>query len=128
MQLHMCGPPPPPCNEERLRTIHALDAVSPVIRSELLDAPPDPEINSILKLVASIFEAPAALVALFDDSRIFIRDSEVWVRALWARGRTAAGRGRRGQSKERSRGPSASAGHKASGPSCLGQAPSQARS
>lgn len=33
------------------------------------------QVESILKLVASIFEAPAALVALFDDRRIFIRDS-----------------------------------------------------
>ncbi|KXZ51728.1 hypothetical protein GPECTOR_11g175 [Gonium pectorale] len=44
--------------------------------ADAIDAPPDPEIASILKLVQSIFEAPAALVALFDDRRIFIRDAE----------------------------------------------------
>ncbi len=61
----------------RLRTIDALKTAGSVrMDAEALDAPPDPEIASILKLVQSIFEAPAALVALFDDRRIFIRDSE----------------------------------------------------
>lgn len=61
----------------RLRTINALKTAGSVkMDADAIDAPPDPEIASILKLVQSIFEAPAALVALFDDRRIFIRDAE----------------------------------------------------
>ncbi|KAG2501254.1 hypothetical protein HYH03_001061 [Edaphochlamys debaryana] len=76
-QFHICGPPPPPCDEMRLRTINALKSAGHVkMDADAIDAPPDPEIASILKLVQSIFEAPAALVALFDDRRIFIRDAE----------------------------------------------------
>lgn len=56
--------------------MHALNAVTPMLDPSLLEAPPDPELNTILKLVAAIFQAPATLVALFDDKRIFIRDSE----------------------------------------------------
>ncbi|GLI66067.1 hypothetical protein VaNZ11_009786 [Volvox africanus] len=76
-QFHVCGPPPPPCDDMRLRTINALKSAGSVrMDAEAIDAPPDPEIASILKLVQSIFDAPAALVALFDDRRIFIRDAE----------------------------------------------------
>ncbi|GLC34060.1 hypothetical protein PLESTB_000832900 [Pleodorina starrii] len=76
-QFHICGPPPPPCDDLRLRTINALKSAGSVkMDADAIDAPPDPEIASILKLVQSIFEAPAALVALFDDRRIFVRDAE----------------------------------------------------
>ncbi|KAG2432963.1 hypothetical protein HXX76_008691 [Chlamydomonas incerta] len=76
-QFHHCGPPLPPCDDMRLRTINALKTAGSVkMDADAIDAPPDPEIASILKLVQSIFEAPAALVALFDDRRIFIRDAE----------------------------------------------------
>ncbi|PNH11410.1 Mitogen-activated protein kinase kinase kinase 13-A [Tetrabaena socialis] len=75
-QFHECGPPPPPCDDLRLRTVAALSTCGVSLDVDQVDAPPDPEIASILKLVQSIFEAPAALVALFGDRRIFIRDAE----------------------------------------------------
>ncbi|GFR42473.1 hypothetical protein Agub_g3381 [Astrephomene gubernaculifera] len=76
-QFHVCGPPPPPCDDLRMRTVNALKTAGNVnMDADAIDAPPDPEIASILKLVQSIFEAPAALVALFDDRRIFVRDAE----------------------------------------------------
>ncbi len=65
------GPPPPPCEDERMITLRALQMSGAMA----VDAPPDPEIESILKLVASIFDAPHALVALFDDKRIFVRET-----------------------------------------------------
>ena len=49
-QVHHLGPPPPPCEKERLATIKALN---------IIDAPPDPELATILKLVQSIFTSPA---------------------------------------------------------------------
>jgi len=63
------GPPLPPCEEQRLKTLQALNIPMDV------EAPPDPEVDNILKLVTSIFQCPAALCALFDDKRIFIRNS-----------------------------------------------------
>jgi hypothetical protein len=48
-QVHHLGPPMPPCEEERMATINAL---------KRLDAGPDEEIASILKLVQSIFKVP----------------------------------------------------------------------
>lgn len=63
------GAPDPPCEDRRLATVHAL---------ALVEQPMDPEIGSILKAVASIFKAPAALVAKFDQKRVFIW----WVQGL----------------------------------------------
>mmetsp|Transcript_23522 Transcript_23522/g.51619 ORF Transcript_23522/g.51619 Transcript_23522/m.51619 type:complete len:903 (+) Transcript_23522:219-2927(+) len=65
--VNKLGPPVPPCEEDRLKTLEALG---------LLEAPPDPELESILRLVQSIFKSPSALVALFGDKRIFIKDAQ----------------------------------------------------
>ncbi|MEW5300051.1 MAG: hypothetical protein WDW36_003011 [Sanguina aurantia] len=65
-----------PCESGRLDTIRSLAALNPSLLHSQVDAPPDPEVACILKLVASIFDAPAVLVALFDDKRIFVRDTE----------------------------------------------------
>uniref|UniRef100_A0A7S3VRN2 Protein kinase domain-containing protein n=1 Tax=Dunaliella tertiolecta TaxID=3047 RepID=A0A7S3VRN2_DUNTE len=63
------GPPLPACEPSRLATVRAL---SPSLD---LEAPPDPEVESILKLCQSIFQCPNTLVALFDDKRVFIREA-----------------------------------------------------
>ncbi|KAF5839076.1 hypothetical protein DUNSADRAFT_1693 [Dunaliella salina] len=63
------GPPLPACEPNRLADIRAL---SPSLD---LEAPPDPEVESILKLCQSIFQCPNTLVALFDDKRVFVREA-----------------------------------------------------
>mmetsp|Transcript_31353 Transcript_31353/g.79990 ORF Transcript_31353/g.79990 Transcript_31353/m.79990 type:complete len:891 (-) Transcript_31353:88-2760(-) len=68
-QVHYLGPPRPPCESERLATVKALGKFGP-------DKKPDPEINTILKLVQTIFNAPAALCALFDEKQVFISEQE----------------------------------------------------
>lgn len=75
-QYHAHGPMLPPCDAGRLETIRSLAALNPSLLHSQVDAPPDPEVACILKLVASIFNAPAVLVALFEDKRIFVRDTE----------------------------------------------------
>ncbi|KAL6751941.1 mixed lineage protein kinase [Haematococcus lacustris] len=66
-QVHHLGPPRPPCEAERMETLCALGPMNN-------DRAPDPEISSILRLVASVFNAPAALCALFDEKRVFISE------------------------------------------------------
>ncbi|KAL6763903.1 mixed lineage protein kinase [Haematococcus lacustris] len=60
-QPHLQGPPLPPCEEGRQMTMQLLGK---------MDAPADAELETILKLVRSIFQAPTALVALFSDRHI----------------------------------------------------------
>ncbi|KAG2487849.1 hypothetical protein HYH03_013566 [Edaphochlamys debaryana] len=69
-QVHYLGPPVPPCEENRLATIRALDKMACPKPEE------DPEISSILKLCTSMFQAPVALVALFDSKRVYVSGSE----------------------------------------------------
>ncbi|KAG2432561.1 hypothetical protein HXX76_008906 [Chlamydomonas incerta] len=69
-QVHYLGPPVPPCEDQRLATIRALDKMSKPTPEE------DPEIASILRLCTSMFQAPVALVALFDSKRVYISGSE----------------------------------------------------
>ncbi|KAK9820570.1 hypothetical protein WJX72_011761 [[Myrmecia] bisecta] len=66
-EQHFLGPPVPPCNDERLETLHALQQV---------DEPPDPEISHIVSLICNVFKTNAALVALVEDGRIYIRNSQ----------------------------------------------------
>ncbi|GLC36181.1 hypothetical protein PLESTF_001471200 [Pleodorina starrii] len=69
-QVHYLGPPVPPCEDARLATIRALDKMA-------VDKPEeDPEIASILRLCTSMFQAPVALVALFDAKRVYVSGSE----------------------------------------------------
>eukprot|EP00201_Polytomella_parva_P017206 CAMPEP_0175061330 /NCGR_PEP_ID=MMETSP0052_2-20121109/13522_1 /TAXON_ID=51329 ORGANISM="Polytomella parva, Strain SAG 63-3" /NCGR_SAMPLE_ID=MMETSP0052_2 /ASSEMBLY_ACC=CAM_ASM_000194 /LENGTH=575 /DNA_ID=CAMNT_0016327167 /DNA_START=98 /DNA_END=1822 /DNA_ORIENTATION=- len=74
-KVQYLGPPPPPCDENRLATVDAINSVNPGMFGADVEAPADPELTSILKLVSSIFNAPACLVALFGDKRIFVRDA-----------------------------------------------------
>jgi hypothetical protein len=50
-QVQDCGPPLPPCEDERQATINALG-----LHSYSIEAPPDAEIESILKLITGIFQ------------------------------------------------------------------------
>jgi hypothetical protein len=65
-QVHWLGPPLPPCEAQRNATIEMLGIMG---RAE------DMEIGSILKLTASMFKAPVALVALFEQHKVFVCDS-----------------------------------------------------
>jgi hypothetical protein len=53
LQVHLMGPPIPPCEKDRLTTLHALSMPGGV------EAPPDPELQTILKLVKSVFDVSA---------------------------------------------------------------------
>jgi hypothetical protein len=52
LQVHLMGPPLPPCEKDRLTTVDALGR---------LEAPPDPELQTILKLVRSVFEVSTTM-------------------------------------------------------------------
>ncbi|GIL56613.1 hypothetical protein Vafri_11948 [Volvox africanus] len=69
-QVHYLGPPCPPCEDDRLATVRALDKMAAQKPEE------DPEIASILRLCTSMFQAPVALVALFDSKRVYVSGSE----------------------------------------------------
>lgn len=53
----------------RVATMKALDKIGGTNDN-------DPEIASILRLTASMFQAPVALVALFDQKRVYVSSSE----------------------------------------------------
>ncbi|KAK9915620.1 hypothetical protein WJX75_001643 [Coccomyxa subellipsoidea] len=59
------GPPKPPCNDDRVATIRALDCA---------DGPPDPQLEHIVQLACTVFGTANALVALLDSERIIIRN------------------------------------------------------
>lgn len=65
--VHQLGPPTCVCEEERIQSLRSL---------QVLDAPPDPEIDKILKLIKRIFNTPIAFIALFDDKRIFVHSAD----------------------------------------------------
>lgn len=65
--VRMSGPPAPGCDAERLATMQAL---------HVLDAPPAAELDNILQLVCRIFNTENALIALFGDRRIYIRNTQ----------------------------------------------------
>ncbi|KAK9827969.1 hypothetical protein WJX81_002964 [Elliptochloris bilobata] len=60
------GPPKPPCNRDRVARLRELD---------VLDKPPDPEIEHIVQLACMVFGTENALVALLEGERIFIRNA-----------------------------------------------------
>mmetsp|Transcript_19044 Transcript_19044/g.32598 ORF Transcript_19044/g.32598 Transcript_19044/m.32598 type:complete len:905 (+) Transcript_19044:39-2753(+) len=65
-QVHYLGPPRPPCEKQRLATVMALDKIQ--------KPQEDPEISSILNLVATVFKAPAVLCALFDEKQVWVSE------------------------------------------------------
>eukprot|EP00891_Asterochloris_glomerata_P004428 jgi/Astpho2/4428/Aster-00044 len=65
--FHNKGVPLPPCNDQRVATLRATTHV---------EGPPDPQIDHIVSLICTIFKTEAALVALVDDNRIFIKNAQ----------------------------------------------------
>lgn len=65
------GPPIPPCNSARAQAVKNLQVV---------DGIPVPAIDHIVTLICQVFRVEAALVALFDDNRIFVSNARSFQR------------------------------------------------
>ncbi|KAI8472786.1 MAG: hypothetical protein J3K34DRAFT_519492 [Monoraphidium minutum] len=64
---HVSGPPLPMCDLERVQWMNDI---------HILDSPPTPELNNILSLICGIFDTQSALIALFGDRRIYVKQAE----------------------------------------------------
>lgn len=63
---HLSGPPLSPCEAERVACAESLG---------LIGSPPSVELGNILQLVCSIFGTRSALIGLFGDMRIWVKDA-----------------------------------------------------
>ncbi|KAI8472537.1 MAG: kinase-like domain-containing protein [Monoraphidium minutum] len=64
---HRAGPPLPGCEAARAAHMETLD---------LLDSPPSPELDNILTIVCGLFGTKSALIALFGDKRIWVKNGK----------------------------------------------------
>lgn len=62
------GPPLPPCNKERVEYMRSLGTC--------FDVPPDPQVEHMITLMCQVFSTSAALMALVDSDRIYIRNAQ----------------------------------------------------